>query len=315
MICIIKYLVYIFNFGLLILIILSIANDIIANDGAGGQPGAFMRIPVNARANGMGSAFTAVVQDPSAGWWNPAGLTEVSQIQLIGMYSMMSMDRSHNFIGLGVPLPWENFGSIGLSWLQFGVSDIDGRDFRGQPTSKFNDNEMAFSLSYAYQIRPFVSVGLTGKYLHHSLADYSANGFGLDVGVIGNIKQQYFLGFNIQNILGSLKWNTVSDRKESLPIVLRAGLGFKPGTIPLTAAFDLVKIENGDKLQFYIGTEYWLFRNIFALRAGYAFDHFNAGASFGWQTSKVDFQLDYAFIGDALEEGATNQFSFLVKIK
>ena len=76
---------YIYNFGLLFLIILSLTNKIIANDAAGGQAGAFMRIPVNACANGMGSAFTAVVQDPSAGWWNPAALTAVCQIQLVGM--------------------------------------------------------------------------------------------------------------------------------------------------------------------------------------------------------------------------------------
>ncbi len=306
---------YMFNFGLLFLIIFSFTNKIVANDGAGGQPGAFMRIPINARANGMGSAFTAVVQDPSAGWWNPAGLTAVTQIQFMGMYSLMSMDRMHNFAGIALPLPWANTGSIGFGWVQFGVSDIDGRDFRGQPTEKFSDNEMAFSLSYAYQIQPYVSVGLTGKYLHHSLADNNSNGYGFDLGVIGNLNQQYYWGINLQNILGSLKWDTISNRKESLPIVLRAGLGFVPIKLPLMVAFDLVKIENDEKLQYYIGGEYWLFQNIFALRTGYASDHFTAGASFGWQTSKVDFQLDYAFIGDALEEGATNQFSFLVKLQ
>ena len=305
----------IFNFGLLFLFIFSFANEIIANDGAGGQAGAFMRIPVNARANGMGSAFTAVVQDPSAGWWNPAGLTAVPQIQLIGMYSMISMDRMHNFAGIASPLPWTNSGSIGFSWLQFGVSDIDGRDFRGQPTNKFNDNEMAFNLSYAYQIRPFINAGITGKYLYHNLADHSANGYGLDFGIIGNLKQQYFYGLTLQNLVGSYKWNTDSNLKEDLPIVIRTGIGFRHHSLPLTIACDAVKIENDDQFRFYAGGEYWLFTDIFAIRAGYAFDQFNAGVSFGWQISKMDFQIDYAYIGDALEEGATNQFSFLVKIK
>ena len=294
-----------------ILIVAAFPMIVFADEGSGGQPGAFLRIPVNARANGMGSAFTAVVHDPTAGWWNPAGLGFVEQIQLAGMYSVMSMDRLHNFAGLAIP--FGKGGALGINWLQFGVSDIDGRDITGQPTGKFNDNEMAFGLSYAFKIGPVFSIGVTGKYLNHSLQDYKASGFGADAGVMLNINKMFHAGFTFQNITGSLKWNTDSELKETLPKVYRAGVGFKPAIFPLLITLDAAKIENEDKMKIYAGSEVWLFRNLFALRGGYAVDNFTIGTSIGWQGPRLGFQLDYAFLQDVLEESPTSQISFILR--
>ena len=36
--------------------------------------GEFLKVPVGARAVGMGGAFTAVADDATAIWWNPAGM-------------------------------------------------------------------------------------------------------------------------------------------------------------------------------------------------------------------------------------------------
>ena len=40
----------------------------------------FLSIPQGARAMGMGGAYVSVANDPSAMYWNPAGLTKVSGI-------------------------------------------------------------------------------------------------------------------------------------------------------------------------------------------------------------------------------------------
>ena len=39
----------------------------------------FLRIGVGARAEGMGEAFVAVANDPSAVFWNPAGLASLQR--------------------------------------------------------------------------------------------------------------------------------------------------------------------------------------------------------------------------------------------
>lgn len=284
---------------------------IFAEDGDGGQAGAFLRLPVNARANGMGSAFTAVVQDPSAGWWNPAGFGFVEEYQVSGMYSVMSMDRSHNFAGLS--LPFGRTGTLGIHWLKFGVTDIDGRDITGQPTGKFDDSEMALGLSYAYKFYPVFSIGMTGKYLHHSLQDFSGSGFGLDAGAMLNFNDKYHFGILVQNITGSLKWNTDSELKEKFPKVYRAGIGLKPLILPVTIVLDAAKVQDQSGVKIYTGAEVGLFQKMLTLRGGYADKDITVGASVGWQIpTGFGFQFDYAFLQDVLEERPTSQISFLL---
>ena len=44
--------------------------------------GAHLKHGVSARAIGMGSAYTALSEDPSALYWNPAGLAQIKKFEL-----------------------------------------------------------------------------------------------------------------------------------------------------------------------------------------------------------------------------------------
>ena len=44
---------------------------------AGTASGTFLKIAIGARATGLGESFVAVANDPSAIFWNPAGLASV----------------------------------------------------------------------------------------------------------------------------------------------------------------------------------------------------------------------------------------------
>lgn len=297
--------------SLLLTIFILIPFAILAEEGDGGQAGAFLRLPINARANGMGGAFTAVVQDPSASWWNPAGFGYVERFQVAGMYTHLSLDRTHNFVGVSLPLGGR--GAIGINWLQFGVSDIDGRDIAGQPTGKFDDSEMAFGLSYAMKLASSFSIGINAKYLHHSLQDFSASGFGLDAGVMYHINEIFRLGFTMQNIFGKIKWNTESNLEETFPKVYRGGAGVQLPSLPVLAAFDVVKTTGQGGIDFFVGSEVWFLRDIFALRGGYANSEFTVGASLGWEKESFGFHLDYAYLQDVLNESPTSQLSFVLE--
>ena len=59
----------------------------------------FLKIGVGARASAMGEAFVSVANDASALYWNPAGVVQAKQNQLIISHNNWVADINHEFIG------------------------------------------------------------------------------------------------------------------------------------------------------------------------------------------------------------------------
>src|SRR5579863_3312256 len=58
------------------------------------------------RAMGLSGAFVAVADDPSAAYWNPAGLVQLEQPQILGMYGSYLNDKNRNlYFTFQYPLP------------------------------------------------------------------------------------------------------------------------------------------------------------------------------------------------------------------
>ena len=85
----------------------------------------FLNIGVGARGFAMGSAQVATVQDGTAGYWNPAGLTGVKD------HASVSAMHAEYFSGIGkfdyaslaFPLAG-NKRTLGITAIRFGVDDI-----------------------------------------------------------------------------------------------------------------------------------------------------------------------------------------------
>ncbi|MCK9997375.1 MAG: UPF0164 family protein, partial [Candidatus Krumholzibacteria bacterium] len=91
--------------------------------------GSFMENGGGARALGMGGAFTAVADDPSTTFWNPAGLATLPDRELLLMHSERFGDLiDRDFIAYTQPVGWSLFGGesagIGLSLIRLGIDDI-----------------------------------------------------------------------------------------------------------------------------------------------------------------------------------------------
>ncbi|MCK4352607.1 PorV/PorQ family protein [candidate division WOR-3 bacterium] len=245
-------------------------------DGDAGYAGAFLRMGVDARTLSMGNVGTGIVKDATATYWNPAGLGYSEKTSISCMHSLMTLDRGYNFFSLAQNVG--PIGTFGISWLGFGVGKIDGRDGSGNPTSDLTDSENAFLLSYARKITPFISIGGNLKFLYQTLASHHATGLGVDIGLMGSILDFIPVGFVIQDIGSSLKWNTESGHKDNIPPNIRLGAGIEPPGIPLVIATDIEKnIKQG--IKFHIGAEYTLLK-MFSLRAGYGDGNFGLGVGF-----------------------------------
>lgn len=199
--------------------------------------GSFMENGVGARAFGMGGAFTAVADDPSATFWNPAGLAGVQAHEIMAMHSELFGDLiDRDFVAYVQPVSWSLLGGtdggVGISVIRLGVDDIpfvnhlteqldtngDGQvsdtellgilDLQDEIRYK-SDQELALLFSYGESLGAW-QVGANLKFIRQSIGEYSSLGVGLDVGLLRpQVWRRLDFGVKFQDITTTyLHWST-----------------------------------------------------------------------------------------------------------
>ncbi len=269
---------------------------------------AFLDLGVDARAAAMGNAFVSIPDNPSAVYWNPAGLPFIRRHSVTFMSSYSNIGRRHSYAGYVLPvkdnftwLAWDR--SLGISWINYGITGIEGSDIYGNPTEKFSDNENAFMFAFGQKFGEDYSVGIAFKYLTHSLTEHgSARGIGFDFGGLYRSSKNISFGINVQNVFSKLKWvieDAVLDSEyeydEDILINIKAGVSAKIWKEKLLLSIDVDKTDK-QRVRFHAGSEYYLI-NEFSLRMGY--DDLRVSAGFGWNKEILyskEIILNYAFI-------------------
>jgi len=87
----------------------------------------FERLFVSARAFSLGGAFVSVADDPSAIVINPAGLAQIQTASFLSSFARpyAISDLEEHFVAAAVPT---GFGTIGVSWHRFGLSQVTSED-------------------------------------------------------------------------------------------------------------------------------------------------------------------------------------------
>ena len=206
---------------------------------------AYIRMGIGARVIAMGEAGTASASDVSAAYWNPAGLTNLKDIEVASMYALnMAYDRNYKYAAIGKRF---DFGSLALNWVNASVDDIAGFDDNDQPTGFFNNNEHNISLSYANSIYG-LQYGFTPKFYMSKIDDEMETGFGVDLGFKYDVNQYMVAGVMMRDAYASL----AGDR---IPYELSLGVAAYP-FLGITIAAD-AKMEQSEEPTFAVGAEYW----------------------------------------------------------
>lgn len=153
----------------------------------------FLQIGVGAKALGLGNAVVAGVDDVTAGYWNPAGLTQVeNNLEFALMHSeYFAGIAKYDYLGIAHKI--DDRSAIGFSALRFGVDDIPNTtqlinnegNIDYDRITLFTAADYAFLFSYARKTDiEGLDLGGTAKIVHRRAGDFArAWGFGLDFGM------------------------------------------------------------------------------------------------------------------------------------
>ncbi|KEO75133.1 putative type IX sorting system protein PorV2 [Anditalea andensis] len=161
----------------------------------------FLNIGIGARALGMGGAQVSSVNDVTAAYWNPAG---ISGIQFEHEFSLMHAEyfagiAKFDYAGYSTAIDGKN--QVALTLIRFGVDDIPDTRFLYDANGALNYNHIQFFsaadyamiLSYAKALSDKLKIGINTKVIHRNVGKFaSAWGFGLDLGTIFQLEEWRF---------------------------------------------------------------------------------------------------------------------------
>jgi hypothetical protein len=292
------------------------------NVGASGS--AFTKLWIGARSAAMGGAFSAMADDISALYWNPAGIANLSGITAGASTTLWFGNVTENFVAVTLPVSDKYRAGFALTLVDYG-NLAKATIQQDANAGSFNANDLSFAATIAGSLTDRFSFGASVKYLQSTISDMSASGFAFDAGSryltdfyhmriamdLTNLgPDRNFTGNSLDFIANNGNINAVRDSLSGtlntgtypLPLIFRIGMATDvlQGTVEnqkLNMDFDFSTHSDGPE-QYNLGAEY-VWNDMASLRAGYAFNQdelgFGIGAGFHYKSEDFAGVIDYSF--------------------
>lgn len=222
---------------------------VFSKDKAGTTGAQFLKIGCGARAIGMGEAYSAVADEVSAIYWNPAGLAQIGSRQVSAMHTMWLESINYDFLAYAQPLME---GSIGVSLNYLSMSKMDKLDENGVKDGTFSPYDGALNVAYAQKVGS-ITGGVNLKVIRQELDGDSATGFAVDLGTLHQLSDKLQAAVVVQNIGPEIKFIEESD---PLPMSIRLGISARLVSKLVLALDGVAPIDNEPNL--HVGCEYTL---------------------------------------------------------
>ncbi|MGH7455128.1 MAG: PorV/PorQ family protein, partial [bacterium] len=199
-------------------------------DNIGTSAGNFLKIGIGSRAEAMAGAFVAQVNDMSALFWNPAGMSQLEKREVLVHRTDWILDINHIYVAAGLPI--SNFGTLGFSVSSLSMGEMDQTTAENPDGTgvKFSASNFAIGLGYARDLTDRFSMGVHAKYVQEKISASTANTFAVDFGTIYTTGFRGMkIGMSISNFGGKLR---MQGREQLQRVDIDPGLGGNPTEIP-----------------------------------------------------------------------------------
>lgn len=287
------------------------------------MPGAFSRMGFGARGMGMGNAMSAVKYGSIVSYYNPALSAFQEKNNFHTSYSILSLDRSLNFLNFTKTFPFgtkknENGESVPRSIAGFsagiinaGVSDIPAYDNSGVKYDDLSTSENQFFFSVSNRFSEKLAVGIAFKFYYYKLyEDITSTSLGFDIGALYSLNDNITISGVLTDINTKYKWDTSdiygTDGKateDKFPLLKKLGVAYKFDNPKLIASVE-IESSNAETTFLRFGAEYNIFESLY-LRGG--MDKWNLqnsdfpvrpsfGFSYFYTLNNFVAGIDYAFV-------------------
>jgi len=228
------------------------------------RPGAvFLLIWPGARPTAMSGAFSAIVDDGTACYYNQAGLAFINStiisLQHANWLPGLHADMYYEYAGVTRSL---KTGTLGFNLIYLTTGPTEVIDFDGRYIGTYTTFDIAMGLNYGLKLRPNLGIGAGWKFIYSYLVapwvwgrmpqlGIRSGGIGItyafDIAALYKPYRFLSLACVLQNFGPNIAY-TESGASDPLPYTLRLGLKFEPinsKIIRITLTGDITKILVG----------------------------------------------------------------------
>lgn len=203
----------------------------------------FLQIGVGARALGMSNSYVTAANDVTSGYWNPAGLTQITKD------FQVSLMHAEYFAGIAkydygaFAANIDSSSAFAFSVVRFAVDDIPNTtqliDADGNVDydriSSFSVADYAFMFSYARKAKvPGLRYGANVKIIYRNVGEFAkAWGFGIDAGAQYDYKTWKF-GLMARDITSTFNAWSFSLSQETIDVFNATGNEIPDNSVEVT---------------------------------------------------------------------------------
>lgn len=253
----------------------------------------FLKTGMGARAIALGGAYSPVVKDPTAVYWNPGAVIYTEGLDVSFNHVSLMEDIKYEFIAISSGDGNQGIG-LGIGGVFYGGMELRSEKPSVEPIGTFDAYNFLLKVCYGHRFGSDIIGGVSISAIAEKIYIYSTHTYTLDFGMrySPSIIQPIVISLNLNNLGPKVKYIDESFR---LPLTAKLGSSYskRMGKTDLTLTTELSKAID-TPISSAVGVEASF--SYLSIRLGYSFNRENMVRWASGLGIKYKFlSIDYSF--------------------